>query len=155
MHMLACIKNIPSDTTSILNAYLKYSIRYNKYICMHPGWPLGGDPGPPVDLGPAGTWAWWWTLTRWGTRQGPDPSCRAWVHQSRVHTVCCDIRPPLLQTNRENLQAATPAADLLGYYVYIYMDIHGYMDINGYIRLYVDIYCYIYDSGQNPPCLEK
>ena len=54
---------IPSDTTSIFNAYLKHSIRYNKYIkCIfktfhqiqqvHMGPGPAGDLGPPVDPGP-------------------------------------------------------------------------------------------------------
>jgi len=55
------IKNIPSDTTSISNTYLKHSIRYNKYI-WDPGPAL--DPGPAVDPGLAGDPA----------RQGPGSS---------------------------------------------------------------------------------
>jgi len=52
-------EHIPSDTTRILEAYLKHSIRYNKYIFYGTG-PgggsgAGGDTGPAVDHGPIGS----------------------------------------------------------------------------------------------------
>ena len=74
-HTFLKIATFPSDTTSLLNAYSRHSIRYNKYIkCtfktfheiqqIYMGSGSGGDPGPavdpgpPVDPGPAGTRAW-------------------------------------------------------------------------------------------------